>query len=254
MQKDIIFSNVSFSWAKKGDKTAGNNRIWRLEIAALTIESGAHVFLQGPSGSGKSSFLSLLAGLISPSQGEIFIAGKPLHSASARKRDALRAEYMGFVFQQLNLISYLSVLENVLLPVYFSQQTAAKKRAAEQRASELLNRLGLEEALWTQPASELSVGQQQRVAIARALITEPAILIADEPTSALDAANRDAFIDVMLRESARLGTTVVFVSHDEALKKHFRRHLVLQRDAAGIVRCIEHEAPEHESCAAVGEL
>lgn len=240
MEKNIVFSNVMFTWEKNVAANRAESVRWMLQIPSLQIESGSHVFIQGPSGSGKSSFLSLLAGLISPSAGEIYIAGNPLHNTSSRQRDSLRAQYMGFVFQQLNLITYLSVVENVLLPVYFSRSDKTANTIANQRAEALLTRLGLNAELWQQSAGNLSVGQQQRVAIARALITEPAILIADEPTSALDAANRDAFIDVMLKESARLGTTVIFVSHDAALKRHFSRHIELQRDNTGVVHCIEH--------------
>ena len=130
-------------------------------------------------------------------QGELRLAGQILQPNSAAKRDQIRARQIGVVFQQLNLIPYLSVLDNVLLGQAFSGQTADKDRATM-----LLQALQLAESTWQQPAAQLSVGQQQRVAIARALLGKPTLLIADEPTSALDADNRDAFMRLLLKEAA----------------------------------------------------
>lgn len=221
----IELKNIVFSYPSSG---------WKLEIPQLQLEAGQHLFIQGASGSGKTTLLNLLGGVTTASQGEIWLSGVALHKLSAAKRDTLRAEKIGVVFQQLNLIPYLSVLDNVLLSAHFAGQ---KRLAVRLRATELLNRLGLDESLFKQPASRLSVGQQQRVAIARALLTQPVLLIADEPTSALDADNRDAFMQIMLAEADRCGTTVIFVSHDRALQPYFCSRLDMKQLAAGVQPC-----------------
>jgi len=218
--KDVIF------WYKPNG--------WQLQIPALILDHGQHLFIRGASGSGKTTLLNLLAGITQPNQGELWVQGQPLHQLRAAKRDTLRAAQIGVVFQQLNLIPYLSVLDNVLLRASFAGNTGS---GLQQRATELLGALGLAASLWQQPASALSVGQQQRVAIARALLTEPALLIADEPTSALDADNRDAFMRVLLAEADKCGTTVIFVSHDQQLKSYFKVELQMANLAQGVVAC-----------------
>ena len=148
----------------------------------------------------------------------------------ARARDRLRAAHIGFLFQQFNLLPWLSAIENVLLPTTFSATRKARataERPLRDEAARLLTQLDLAPALWGKPSAELSVGQQQRVAAARALIGRPEILIADEPTSALDAARQLAFVDLLLRECRAAKTSLVFVSHDDRLAVHFDRHLSL---------------------------
>lgn len=200
-----------------------------LQIPALTLAVGQHLFIRGASGSGKTTLLNLLCGVLTLQQGEIRLSGQLLQPNSAAKRDQLRARQIGVVFQQLNLIPYLSVLDNVLLGQAFSGQAASQHRAAQ-----LLEELQLEAPLWSKKASELSVGQQQRVAIARALLNKPTLLIADEPTSALDADNRDAFMRLLLKEADQSGTTVVFVSHDKALAPYFHWQLDMSCLSAGL--------------------
>lgn len=207
---------------------------WQLHLPALTLECGQHLFIRGASGSGKTTLLNLLAGITQPNKGELWLQGQALHQLSAAKRDKLRAAQIGVVFQQLNLIPYLTVLDNVLLRASFA---AKPSQAMRQRAQGLLASLGLAETLWLQRASALSVGQQQRVAIARALLTEPALLIADEPTSALDADNRDAFMQVLLAEADKCQTTVIFVSHDQQLKRYFHYELQMTNLAQGVMAC-----------------
>ena len=204
---------------------------WQLHIPALSLASGQHLFVRGASGSGKTTLLNLLCGITVPNAGEIWLNGQALHQLSAAKRDKLRAADIGVVFQQLNLIPYLSVLDNVLLRAAFAKAPAA---VMQQRAQYLLTALGLPASYWAQPASQLSVGQQQRVAIARALLTQPTLLIADEPTSALDADNRDAFIRLLLQEADRCGTTVIFVSHDAQLASYFGSVLQMDQLSAGV--------------------
>jgi putative ABC transport system ATP-binding protein len=225
-QPAIQITDLAFQWPKQ--------KGWRLHIEHLAVQPNEHVFIKGVSGSGKSTLLGILAGVTPVKQGEIWVAGQPLHRLSAHKRDRLRAANIGFVFQQLNLIPYLSVLDNVLLPVRFAGYSMSDYKA---RAFRLLTRLGIDQSLLQQSAQHLSVGQQQRVAIARALVDSPQLLISDEPTSALDADNRDAFIELLLQESRESRTTVLFVSHDKSLANHFGRVLEMKEIAAGVMSC-----------------
>ncbi|MDV6345737.1 ABC transporter ATP-binding protein [Nitrosomonas sp. Is37] len=193
-----------------------------LDIPEWHIARGERVFLKGPSGSGKSTLLNLLAGILVANKGSIEILGQNLGALSARKRDRFRAAHIGIVFQQFNLIHYLSILDNIRLAAHFGNKG---KTGLELTAKQLFEALGLDKALITKKASNLSVGQQQRVAIARALINAPEILIVDEPTSALDSDTRDTFMKVLLQISQTQGNTLIFVSHDTALTSHFH-HVV----------------------------
>ena len=201
-----------------------------LDIPRFTVAAGEHVFLHGPSGSGKSTLLSVLGGVAVPQKGRVMVLGQDMARISGRARDRLRATHIGFLFQQFNLLPWLSAIENVLLPCTFSPER--KARAADlsdlrDEAARLLTQLDLTPALWHKPATELSMGQQQRVAAARALIGRPEILIADEPTSALDAARQQLFVDLLLRECSAVNASLIFVSHDERLAAHFARRLAL---------------------------
>lgn len=202
-----------------------------LDIEALRIERGERVFLHGPSGSGKSTLLSLLAGVLVPTAGEVRVLGRNLGALGGAARDRFRADHVGFVFQQFNLIPYLTVIENVCLPCGFSASRrgrACGERSVLAEAMRLLSQLGMSgNDLAHRGATALSVGQQQRVAAARALIGSPELIIADEPTSALDAARRANFVDLLFEECRRAGSTLVFVSHDASLKGSFDRSLPL---------------------------
>jgi putative ABC transport system ATP-binding protein len=216
----VRLTDVSFAWP--GQKPL-------IEIDNLTIEAGETVFIAGPSGCGKSTLLNLIGGLMRPQRGEIFLAEKNLTALSGPARDRLRGERMGFIFQQFNLLPYLTVLDNVTLPARLS--TFKRKRAEkafgsfETAAKELLTRLDLSENLWTRPVTTLSVGQQQRVAAARALLGQPPLIMADEPTSALDIEHRKSFVDLLLTQSQKEGISVLFVSHDRSLSSLFKRNL-----------------------------
>lgn len=207
---------------------------WQLFIEQLQLQCGQHLFVRGTSGSGKTTLLNLLSGIARPVSGELWLQGHAMHQASSRQRDKLRARHIGVVFQQLNLIPYLSVLDNSLLSSHFSGQPQSE---ALLRAKLLLQHLGLAESLWHTPARLLSVGQQQRVAIARALVPKPALLIADEPTSALDAENRDAFMQVLLAEADANQCTVIFVSHDPGLQRYFNHVLDMRQLELGVQAC-----------------
>ena len=182
------------------------------------MDRGQTVFLHGPSGCGKSTLLGLLAGVLSPRQGRVSLLGQDWAALKAGQRDAFRADHVGVIFQQFNLLPYLSVLDNVTLPCRFSALRRQRCQAVggpEATAQSWLQRMGLSEALWSRRADALSVGQQQRVAAARALMGQPELILADEPTSALDAALRQDFMDLLLQASRDAGSTLVCVSHDE---------------------------------------
>ena len=202
-----------------------------LDIPAWQIKQGETVLLRGPSGSGKSTLLSLLAGINTPQSGSLNLFETAFSSLSGRQRDRYRADNIGYIFQQFNLLPYLSALDNALLVCQFSkkrrQRIAEQGSSAEATATEMLQRLGLNSAQIEQPAHTLSVGQQQRVAAARALLGAPKLLIADEPTSALDAEHRDTFIQLLLELSSQNNTTVIFVTHDAALSSYFDKHVEL---------------------------
>jgi len=211
----VALRELQFAWSRTDEPL--------LDIPELTIARGERVFLFGPSGSGKTSLLNLLAGVSQPTRGRVEVLGQDLAALSARRRDRYRARHIGVVFQQFNLIPYLSVQDNVCLAAHFAHQT----KGSADRARMLLQALGLPEGIARRPAGELSVGQQQRVAVARALITQPEILLADEPSSSLDTDNRDAFLELMQQQVAECNATLIFVSHDRGLAKHFTRQLAM---------------------------
>lgn len=203
----------------------------RIEVATLTVAAGERWLLQGPSGSGKSTLLQLLGGVIVPQAGAVQLLGEDWAALTAAQRDMRRADHVGFVFQQFNLVPYLSALDNVLLPCRFSarrRNEAARNGALVDEALRLLLALGLgERDVRGRHAARLSVGQQQRVAAARALIGRPALVLADEPTSALDADNARAFLELLFGEAQKADTAIVLVSHDASLRPHFDHHLAI---------------------------
>jgi putative ABC transport system ATP-binding protein len=234
----IEIENLVFQWP-------GRNG-FRLSIPDFTVQRGERVFLQGASGSGKSTLLGLLGGVLVPQPCRLRVLDTDLTALSSGARDRFRVDHLGFLFQQFNLVPYLSVRENVLLPCRFSRlrrdralemtgssnDGAGGAHALEHCADRLLGQLGLDSELTRRPATALSVGQQQRVAAARALIGHPELIIADEPTSALDADRQAEFLDVLLERCADERVTLIFVSHDERLAGHFTRSIHLS-DLAG---------------------
>ncbi len=215
---------VSFRWRRKDAPV--------LEIERLEVGAGERLFLGGPSGSGKSTLLSLVAGVLVPGDGRVRVLGHDTRVLSGPGRDRFRADHLGVIFQMFNLLPWLPVLDNVMLPCRFSH---TRRNRAEQRdgsvaaqARRLLGRLGLDaERVLARPVTELSVGQQQRVAAARALIGAPELVLADEPTSALDADRRADFVALLTEQCGETGAALLFVSHDRALAAAFDRHLEL---------------------------
>ncbi|MCP3974047.1 MAG: ABC transporter ATP-binding protein [bacterium] len=225
-QPVVSLDHVRFCWPGQTSDT--------IAIDELQLHAGEHLFVRGSSGSGKTTLLNLLAGIHTPTEGKIQLLGTDLASLSPSKRDQFRADHIGVVFQQFNLLPYLTMLENVTLSCAFSQRK--RVRATEladvaASARQLLRDLNLADQLHNAPVNKLSVGQQQRVAVARALIGAPEILSADEPTSALDADNRDRFLDLLFTETEALGCTLVFVSHDPHFASRFNRSIELAADS-----------------------
>ncbi|MFT7371338.1 MAG: putative ABC transport system ATP-binding protein [Oleiphilaceae bacterium] len=195
-----------------------------LDIPFWELSAGSSIFLHGASGSGKSTLLNLLSGLLLVNTGVLSIAGTCMSELSTRQRDRFRAKHIGVVFQQFNLIPYLSVMDNVLLAAHFVKSLSVD---IEKKASELFAQLNISESLYQKKAMHLSIGQQQRVAIVRALLNSPEILLVDEPTSALDTDNRDAFMCLLLNVVKAQGASLVFVSHDLNLARYFETTLEL---------------------------
>lgn len=202
-----------------------NSSAIRLTILSgldLAVPHGERLAIIGSSGSGKSTLLGLLAGLDKPSEGKVLINSEDIGKLDEDGRAAIRARYMGFVFQSFQLLPSLTALENVMLPL----QLAANPEARE-LALAALARVGLEQRLSHYP-KQLSGGEQQRVAIARAFAPKPAILFADEPTGNLDAVTGQRIIELLFTLNAEAGTTLVLVTHDVALAERCQRRLQLQ--------------------------
>lgn len=211
----INLQNVRFRWP---DQEAD-----MLYLPELVVEKGEHLFIQGPSGSGKTTLLNLLTGINLPNSGSIMALGTPLERLNSRQRDQFRADHLGVIFQQFNLLPYLSLMENVQIPCGFSKRKKANAGDINETALRLLAHLRIPESLLNKPVAKLSVGQQQRTAVARALIGNPEIVIADEPTSALDTDNRDRFLELLFQETEEQGSTLIFVSHDHYIASKFNK-------------------------------
>ena len=201
-----------------------------LDIPTLIIERGETVFLHGPSGSGKTTLLGLLAGVLKADGGSVRIVGHDLATMSNGQRDAFRARHLGYVFQMFNLIPYLSVRENILLPLRLDAGRASRLGTVSfgDAARHVAEQLDID-AYLDSSVTELSVGQQQRVACARALIGNPDVVIADEPTSALDYDRREQFLQLLFSSCRAVGATLVFVSHDLQLRQLFSRDVALEQ-------------------------
>lgn len=200
----------------------GNQEIRAIDGISLEISSGDFVSIVGPSGSGKSSLLLMLGGMLSPTAGSIAIDEQSLYEMSPSERAALRKKKVGFVFQTFNLIPYLTAIQNVQMPLLLN---GVDEKNQYSKAKELLVRMGLSERLNHKP-SELSVGQQQRIALARTLANDPSIILADEPTGNLDPEMSRLVID-FLAEVNQEGKTVVLVTHDMRVASRAKRTLAL---------------------------
>jgi putative ABC transport system ATP-binding protein len=200
----------------------GARRVEILKGITLTIPAGQFVAIVGASGSGKSTLLGLLAGLDTPSSGEIFLDGVPIHNLAETELAAVRGEKIGFVFQSYQLIETLTALENVLLPYELNVEGSGIAQARR-----LLGEVGLTERVDHYPV-QLSGGEQQRVALARAFVVEPPIVMADEPTGNLDSTNGRMVLDLLLERNRKAGTTLVLVTHDPEVASQADRKIVLR--------------------------
>ncbi len=200
----------------------GSRRVEILKGISLSIPAGQFVAIVGASGSGKSTLLGLLAGLDTPSSGEIWLDGTPIHNLDEAALAAVRGRKIGFVFQSYQLIQTLTALENVLLPFELNMEGNGLKRARH-----LLEAVGLGERMEHYPV-QLSGGEQQRVALARAFVVEPPIVMADEPTGNLDSTNGKLVLDLLLERNSRAGATLVLVTHDAEVASRADRKIVLR--------------------------
>jgi putative ABC transport system ATP-binding protein len=200
----------------------GTRRVEILKGISLTIPAGQFIAIVGASGSGKSTLLGLLAGLDTPSSGEIWLDGVPIHNLAESELASVRGRKIGFVFQSYQLIQTLTALENVLLPYELNVQGNGLDRARR-----MLEEVGLRERTDHYPV-QLSGGEQQRVALARAFVTEPPIVMADEPTGNLDSVNGRLVLDLLLERNRKAGTTLVLVTHDVEVAAQADRKIVLK--------------------------
>lgn len=193
-----------------------------LNIDKLTVKDGEHLLVRGASGTGKTSLLFLLAGLLAPQGGSIVVEDTDLATLDRKQRDVFRGQNIGFVFQQPHLMHALTVLQNVLVAPFM-----AGKKPERDYAVSLLQKLGLGDLLHRYPW-QLSQGQMQRVGLARALVHKPKLILADEPTSALDDEAAQASIDLLLASARSVGAQVVVTSHDSRISRHFSQTLLLE--------------------------
>jgi putative ABC transport system ATP-binding protein len=209
----------------KISKTYGNDKeqVVALLPTDLQIEKGQSVSIMGQSGSGKSTLLSILGGLNLPTSGELMIDGINVYQLSEEKRADFRRDYLGFVFQQFQLMPYLTAIENVMLPLAISKGSKAEKI---KKAQEALNRVGLEHKKDRLP-NQLSGGEQERVAIARAIVNKPPIIFADEPTGSLDTKTGDEIME-LFQTLNKEGLTIIMVTHNPAYADFFKRTITMK--------------------------
>ena len=216
MDESIIkIDSLRFYWSKKSN--------FKIFVPNLEIKKGEKVLLLGESGSGKTTLLSLMCGFLNPLSGNISINGNTINQLSSKTRDEYRADNIGIIFQQFNLLPYANVVDNVLLPLYFSKVRSSNVSNKKEKVIELFKQLRLPDDIAQFRASSLSMGQQQRVAVARALIGNPSLIIADEPTSSLDADAQKIFLNLMFEQISENNSTLLMVSHDKSLSNQFDR-------------------------------
>lgn len=206
----LEISSLQFRYLPQGELV--------VDVPALTLARGEQLLLTGGSGTGKSTLLSLIAGLMDPTAGRINLAGRNIHALKGAARDEYRGRHLGMIFQTFNLLHGFSALENVMVALMFSDVPRSVHRP---RAEALLKHLGIERI--DAPPHELSVGQQQRVAVARAVVTKPALVLADEPTASLDPENAVSAIELIQQVCRENGAALLCVSHDPTMKDRFAR-------------------------------
>ena len=198
---------------------SGDSTIQAVRGVDVTIDEGEMIAIMGPSGCGKTTLLNVLSGIDEPNSGEVMIAGKPMYSVSDDDRTQMRAENLGFIFQDFNLLPVLSAVENVELPLLLLGKSATEARNT---ALEALESVGLGDRSDHRP-TELSGGQQQRVAVARAIVHHPKVILCDEPTGNLDSATSDTVMHLLKEINEKLGTTFLLVTHDKEIASQCSR-------------------------------
>lgn len=214
----IELSKIEFRYPAAGG--------FKVSIPRLAVPTGECMAVVGPSGSGKTTLLGLLSGILKPSSGSLVMDGTDLARLDEGQRRRFRINNVGQVFQAFELLRYLSVIENIMLPRYI-HGSATQTSAARDRAARLLSDVGLDARANAYP-SELSQGEQQRVAVCRAMLNQPALLLADEPTGNLDQTNKQNVVDLLLEQAKANNSTLIMVTHDDSLLGAFSSVLDIQ--------------------------
>ena len=222
MNNVIEINDLLFEWK--------NKKQFSLKIKELKIQNKKKVFIFGRSGSGKSTLLNLISGILSPTSGILRIKNIEINQLSQKKKDQFRANNIGVIFQQFNILDYLSPLQNILLPCFFTQFKKHDKEYFYNRTLDLAEKLNIKKnILYQNNSKNLSVGQKQRIAILRAIINKPFLILADEATSALDENNKNDFINLLMNLCNEEQVTLVMASHDTSLKKNFDISINLEK-------------------------
>lgn len=201
----------------------GSEKIYALDNVSFNVREGEDVFILGPSGSGKTTLLELMAGLNTPTKGEVFIGGRNVHKGSDEEISSFRNKTLGFVFQMMHLLDYFNAVENVMIPLIAA---GADRGESVAKAEKLLEEVGLGDKKNKYP-NQLSGGEMQRIAIARALANDPKIIMADEPTGSLDKKNADNVIDILCDISKKRNVNLIIITHDSSIAKKFNRVIKL---------------------------